>query len=823
MKNRQAAFSARLFCSYCHADDRYRHSLEKSIALLKNEGLVKTWSDQKILPGQSISAAVDENMTKADIVVYIFSQSFIASNACMQEWNHGKQLYSTGRCLFRIPIIVEDCSWQDLLSDDDIKALPKDGKAVANFSVRSVAWQQVYEGIRDVIVQLRNTFSPRPEFIEEMQRTDFLSEEHIRLQDIFSFPSLSCYETQSEEDKLQEYIISTPANLLEQKYALVHGEEMSGKTALGRYMYLHTIQKSHPALYIDLKQVTGKPKEGIFLDFYRRQLNGDYYLWIQQKDKTLVLDNLSSVSNVVDFVTFSRQYFDRVIVTVSSDIYDAFFRDDIRLADFTILQITPLTHRQQEKLIRMRLELSGQVEHLTDGSVDQVERRVNSIIGNKIVPRFPFYVLSILQTYEGYMPSDLSVTSHGHCYYVLILAQLIKAGISRSDDDINACLNFCEHLALRIHRQPKGYPIGARDFDGFLREYRDKYIIPDSILNRLKHHEYGIITQEGRFKTSYMYYFFLGRFLSKNHDEYQSIIQTISAACHIASNYLTLLFIIHHTDDDRVIDDVLIQVMCTLDTVKPALLVPSETKLFNDIISGLPESILSNDSVEEERERERKLRDLNDVDMEEKDLTESHDSEDPVNDIYRILKTNGILGQILRNKYGSLKKDRIAEIVVVTADSGLRLINFAFRDEKEIIDYALYIHKKYPKEDLVRIKRILKYISFLWTMINVEKIVSAINHPEIGSVVREVVYEQSTPAYDLIGYFSRLDSATELHEGIAKHLGELLKRHNDPFIRRVLSLRTQHYMNTHTRKGPIEQSICSLLDIKYVSRLGRRN
>ena len=738
MKNRQVAFSAHLFCSYCHADDRYRRSLDKSIALLKNEGSVKTWSDQKILPGQSISAAIDENMSKAHIVVYIFSQNFIASNACMQEWNYGKQLHSTGKCLFRIPIIAEDCSWQDILSDDDIKALPKDGKAVANFSVRSVAWQQVYEGIRDVIVQLRNTFSPKPEFIEEMQRTDFLSEGHIRLQDIFSFPALSCYETQPEEDKLREDIISTPANLLDQKYSLVHGEEMSGKTALGRYMYLHTIQKSHPALYIDLEQISGRPKESIFLDFYRRQLNGDYYLWKQQKDKTLVLDNLSSISNVVDFVTFSKQHFEKIIITTSSDIYDAFFRDEIRLADFTILQITPLTHRQQERLIRRRLELSGQGEHLTDGTVDQVERRVNSIIGNKIVPRYPFYVLSILQTYEGYMPSDLSVTSHGHCYYVLILAQLIKAGISRSDDDINACLNFCEHLALRIHGQPKEYPIGARDFDGFLQEYRNKYIIPNSILNRLKHHEYGIVTQEGHFKTSYMYYFFLGRFLSKNYDEYQSVIQSISAESHIAPNYLTLLFIIHHTDDDRVIDDVLIQVMCTLDSVKPALLVPSETKIFNDIIAGLPERILSNDSVEDERERERKLRDLNDAEMDTKDVTEPQDSENPVNDIYRILKTNGILGQILRNKYGSLKKDRIAEIIMVTADSGLRLINFAFRDEKEIVDYALYVHKKYPKEDLTKIKRILKYISFLWTMINIEKIVSAINHPEIRSVVHEV-------------------------------------------------------------------------------------
>ena len=59
------------------------------------------------------------------------------------------------------------------------------------------------------------------------------------------------------------------------------------------------------------------------------------------------------------------------------------------------------------------------------------------IISNRIVPRFPFYVLSILQTYEAYMPSNMSITSYGHCYYVLIFASLVRAGISQADDAIN--------------------------------------------------------------------------------------------------------------------------------------------------------------------------------------------------------------------------------------------------------------------------------------------------------------------------------------------------------------------------------------------------
>ena len=112
---------------------------------------------------------------------------------------------------------------------------------------------------------------------------------------------------------------------------------------------------------------------------------------------------------------------------------------------------------------------------VTDGYVDQVEDHVNSvIISDRIVPRYPFYVLSILQTYEVYMPGNMSITSYGHCYYVLIVASLIRTGISGADDDINACFNFAENLAFEIykHRENSEIPF---DFPSFLKRYEERF------------------------------------------------------------------------------------------------------------------------------------------------------------------------------------------------------------------------------------------------------------------------------------------------------------------------------------------------------------
>ena len=752
-------------------------------------------------------------MDAANIMVFLLSQRFISSEECIKEWNYAKQRAAKNQVFFRIPIILADCAWLDMLDGDDIKALPDDGIPVAKFPDQDTAWQQVYEGIKAVVVQLRNTFSPKPDFIREFERTDFLSQNRVRLQDTFVFLPLSCYAQQAKDDKVQEEIVTNRDQLLKKKFALIHGEEMSGKTALGKYLFLSLVEDSRPVLYIDLEQVAGKTKEKVLRDNYQQQFNGDYELWKLQNNKSLILDNLSASPHLIDFVVFAKGVFDQVFVTLTSDKFNAFFRDDVRMVDFYEMRIEPLTHRLQEELIRKRLKLSEKGAHITDGYVDQIEDRVNSIIiSEKIVPRYPFFVLSILQTYEAFMPSNMRITSYGHCYYVMILANFIKAGIPRSDDAINACLHFAENLAFRIYQSEE--QDSALDFEKFIAEYKEKFLISSSILSRLQSDDFGIVTKEGHFKTVYMYYFFLGRFLSKNAEEHKDVIGKMCGESHVTSNHLTLLFIIHHTNDDQIIDEILLSNMCTLDNVDPAVLDHDETKVFEDIVAEIPQNILSKGSVESERGKERDARDRQD-EVEDKEHTVS---EDPVNDLYRILKNNEILAQVLRNKYGTLEKTKIKEIIEAVTDSGLRLINLVLRSRKEIAECAQYLHKRHPHADIQKIKDILQRLSFFWTMINVEKVVKAINHPEVREVVQEVVVQRSTPAYDIIGYFSRLDSGDRLTEEVKEELRVLLKKHNYLFLKSVLSLRTQHHMNTRHTKAKIAQSVCSLLKIKYLPR-----
>ena len=825
----------KLFYSYSHKDSEFKGDMETSLDLLKRNGLLEDWSDSRILPGRPISSAIRAKMDESDILVFLFSPEFIASDECMKEWDYAKELATRGKLLFRIPIVVRECAWLDVLresgdEEDSVKALPDDGKPVTGYEDRDVAWKQVYEGIKSVVSELRSTFTPKQEFIESIEETEFTAESNIKLQDIFVFSGLTPEDPKSQTDILREETVSTVENLLDYKRVLIHGHENSGKTALARYLYISLIEQSQPVLFMDLAQPGIRVNESSLRNAYFAQFNGDYSLWGVQPNKTLILDNLTDSPRALEFIAFAQDFFDRVIVTTSSDHFFAYFVDESRLSTFRKMRIEPLSRSQQLLLIKRRLELLADGEPVTDGFVDRVEADVNSvIISARIVPRYPFYVLSIVQAQEKFMPNDsMPITSYGHCYYMLILARLLRAGIDHSD--IDASFNFSEQLAYALYRHISNGEATSFDFEEFLSDYRRRFIIRDSIINRLKHPFRGIIVDEGMFRYRFMYYFFLGRFLARGGKKENRIIQAMCEDSHLESNYLALLFTIHHTNDIAIIDDILIRTMCTLDYVDPASLRPEDTGRFADIINELPEEILSPNSVEAERARVRDTQDAideiaNDVDETANETTEVHevttdaDSELPRDAVYKILKNNKIMGQILRNKYGSLERATIEEVVEIISDSGLRLVNAVLIDEKELTEMALLIKEEHPDIDLPEIKRMLELLSFFWTMVHIQEVVNAVNVPEIRSAVNAVVRRSATPAYDLIGYFSQLDRADKLDDLEYDRLEELLKAHrDDAFIQRVLSLKTQQYMNTHRSKATIEQKVCSLLNIRYIHR-----
>ena len=814
----------RLVYSYCHKDKDKMLCMKTALAPLRDQGVLQEWLDEDIPPGEPISASVKKKLREADIVVFMLSSRFIASPACMAEWNFVKDLVAGGPTLVRVPVLLAPCAWKHVLGDEDIKVLPTGARSVSEHDVADLAWHDVYVGIEALVTHVRETFAPEADFLRSMEQTDLLSHEGIKLSEIFVLPPLTSYETQHRgKAQMLERQIPGMDDLLSRGNILIHGAEMSGKTALARQLFIHLSRRGDGVLFVDLKASHGAPNERTFRTLYEQQFSGDYDLWRRSPGKTAIVDNVDSAPRAGKFIAALKERFERIVVMVPTDTFIAYYRDDRKLADFTEVRIGQLTYVQQERLIRTRLNLTAKERaEVTDGTVDQVEKQVDNVIYRRIVPRYPFYVLSIIQTFEGYMPSNLSITSYGHCYHALIVAKLIKAGVDRSDEDLNACFNFAEHLAFALYEAglADADKAASFDFEGFVGTYRETYLIRTSLLNRLRNHEYGIISDRGMFKIPYMYYYFLGKYLASfSGDAESEVVHRMCDRSYVRSNHLTLLFVIHHATDNRVIDAIVRIASKTVDDVEPASLSTDETRRFNEIIHGLPKTVLNDGDVEAERHREREARDEEDAD--DHDVAEAgaegNDGDDPaeeVNDAYRMLKNNEILGQVLRSRYGRLTRTEITSIIETISEGGLRLVNYILRNEREIEELAKFVSDRVAgNASYEQIVRLVQLTSFLWTMGNVEAIVGCVNGANIREVLEGVVESRKTPAYDLIGYFSRLDGARELDDDIKKRLRTLLRQHKDPFLRAVLSLRTQHYMNTHRSDRAVEQSFCHLLGI----------
>ena len=823
MTSQPSSYVAKLFYSYSHKDSRHRHKMEKSLFVLKGAGLLHDWSDESILPGQNISAEIDAQLDTSNIIVFLLSPDFLASKGCMYEWERAKTLAQGNAPIFRIPIVVRPCAWKDLLGEDDLLALPTDGQPVVSFADPDEAWLQIYEGIKLVAEQLRATFSPKDDFLATLEHTDFISEGHIDLSDTFVFLPLAERGRQDDSIRSPKQRISTADQLLQRNHAIIHGDDRSGKTALTRHLALLLVQSAQPVILVDLKQMPTNAGLNFLKRTYHSQFHGDFDLWRQQPTKTLIVDNLSDRPDTLNFLTTAAELFERILIATSSNIYFAYYRDEARLASYHEIEILPLTHSIQESLIRKRLYLTTDGKEPMDGLVDQIEERINTvIINNHIVPRYPFYVLCILQTYEAFMPTGLSISSYGHCYQALIVAGLIRAGISRQDSDINACLNFAEHLARSLYLHREAEQEEAFAFQSFVDSYGDQYHMPRSMVSRLTAPEFGLLNVDGSFRTEYMYYFFLGRHLAKGDREQRETIAHMCDATYIDANYLTLLFTIHHTNDEEIIDEILLRTMTALGDVDVAKLDKDETRRFQELATGLQGDFLSRESVGSERRKEREARD-HASEWEEEDggrsIEDVRDEDAKSTGIYRVWKNNEVMGQILRNKYGNITKQKIEEIVSIMTDGGLRLVNVILKDEEEIQKIAQFLRTKNPEYKVEQILRDLRSFAFVWTMLNVEHLVKSVNVPEIAESVVTVMREANTPACDLIGYFVLLDAALELTTRERDALAEILKQHDDPFVKGVLSMRTQRYMNTHRSRGSVEQSVCSLLGIRYTARI----
>lgn len=158
------------FISYSHKDENYLERLKVHLAQMKREGLIDEWTDKEIHAGSSLGNVINDALVSSELFLALLSPDYIASNYCFEkEFAEAQKMQHEGK-LTIVPIIVEPCDWQKT-AFGQLKALPKDGKAISE-------WTNPNNAFLNVIDELRHLTSKSP-IIASNERAD-ASEKMVR-------------------------------------------------------------------------------------------------------------------------------------------------------------------------------------------------------------------------------------------------------------------------------------------------------------------------------------------------------------------------------------------------------------------------------------------------------------------------------------------------------------------------------------------------------------------------------------------------------------------------------------------------------------------
>jgi hypothetical protein len=150
---------AKAFISYSHIDGAALSRFATHLAMLRREGMLADWVDQKILAGGEIDKEVSRQLDACDLFLPLVSPDFLNSNYCYDtEMKRAIERHESGAIRI-VPIIIEPCDWK-ASPLKRFKALPRDGKPVAEWTNKNNAYLDVVTELRRLIEEMPSAEMP---------------------------------------------------------------------------------------------------------------------------------------------------------------------------------------------------------------------------------------------------------------------------------------------------------------------------------------------------------------------------------------------------------------------------------------------------------------------------------------------------------------------------------------------------------------------------------------------------------------------------------------------------------------------------------------
>jgi hypothetical protein len=137
--------------------------------MLRRDNLISEWFDRDILAGDVLDDEISRQLETSDLFLLLVSPDFLASDYCYnREMTRALERHRAGQARV-VPIIIEPCDWASSPLRE-LKALPKDGKPVSDWTNENNAYLDVSRELRRVVETDVPTASAIPPASAEQNR-----------------------------------------------------------------------------------------------------------------------------------------------------------------------------------------------------------------------------------------------------------------------------------------------------------------------------------------------------------------------------------------------------------------------------------------------------------------------------------------------------------------------------------------------------------------------------------------------------------------------------------------------------------------------------
>jgi hypothetical protein len=711
---------------------------------------------------------------------------------------------------------------------------------------------------------LKSKLSPE---IKETYRNAFLNNmgvsfahpkvDDLLLEDIYVPPDLKL----SSNNKKKTYNVINISQLYNAidvggiKHVLIGGD-VSGKTTCLKYIYTRYFDFGLIPVYLNGSDIQNNIRTDSLKKTIQQKLN-------QQYSNDLKIENISFENLLIlidDFhkstkgkstywhllISNLEEIASNIIITGSSLMpIDNFGKNDpfFNFNFYYLLEFGPkfrheLVNKWNSLGIDTRFFDKNELLRKNDLSLVHIKQ----IIGKNYVPSYPFYILALLQSLESKNVQNPNYSIHGFYYELLINDSLSRA--VNDSKEISLYYNYLTHFCFHLFSN-KVKSITIQEFDFFHQSYCDKFDLTyekSTILKTFDKAKLFTLNNGVSVSENYIYYFFTAKYLSNNISD-KSVRQLISKMCErlFRDEYSSIvMFLTHLSKDSFIINELIVSSkkifadsnVCRLDL---------DISLVNQLVEFLPEQILEQIDVLENRNLELEEEEINEKVEKQLDnettmpyddfsLDDDVSTIDFMAEINNAVKTIDLLGQVVKKHWGELDGDQKYNLVYSTYELGLRTLDcylsLVQKNADGLIEHLSHFIEKKHIKDRFKLKKTIEETSreyifrlcFISSFGIIKRISNSVGYDKLKNSFDKILKTNNFNSVRLI------DTAIKLsYSNIGTHI-DLIKSYKDMIGNNKLSTFLLQnlvidYMYMYETDHKTKSTICNYLNVSVKEQI----